>query len=66
MYPNIYDMNGWFDYGEVIERMETLDEEIQEELGKGNVDRKKVNDLTYAKFIQGLRLNTGYVNLWGK
>ena len=66
MYPNTYNMDEWFDYGEVINRMETLNDKIEEELGKDNVDRKKVNDLAYAKFIQGLRLNTGYVNLWGK
>ena len=65
MCSNIYDMNEWFDYGGIINRMETLDDEIREELDKNEIDRKKIQDLTYAKFIQGLKLNTGYVNLWG-
>jgi hypothetical protein len=43
--------------------MERIDEEMEELNGKGELDDEKLSQLYYQKFIQGLKLNTGYVRL---
>ena len=46
-----------------LDAMERIDEEIEELNDKGELDDEKLSRLYYQKFIQGLKLNTGYVRL---
>lgn len=46
-----------------LDAMERIDEEMEELNSKGELDDEKLSDLYYKKFIQGLKLNTGYVRL---
>ena len=45
----------------VIERMENLEEQLLEEheADSGKIDRQREFELMYARFMDGLRLNTG-------
>ena len=46
-----------------LDAMERIDEEMDELNDKGELDDEKLSQLYYQKFIQGLKLNTGYVRL---
>ena len=46
-----------------LDAMERIDEEMEELNDKGELDDEKLSQLYYQKFIQGLKLNTGYVRL---
>ncbi len=46
-----------------LDAMERIDEEMEELNEKGELDDEKLSKLYYQKFIQGLKLNTGYVRL---
>ena len=45
----------------VIERMENLEEQLleEQEVDPEKIDRQREFDLLYARFMAGLRLNTG-------
>lgn len=51
------------DVSSALDAMERIDEEIEELNGKGELDDEKLSKMYYQKFIQGLKLNTGYVRL---
>ena len=60
---DIYRYNDFFDKNRVYDKIAELDEKIQdaeenEEISKER--EKKIRELTYAQFLAGLRLNTGY------
>ena len=46
-----------------LDAMGRIDEEMEELNDKGELDDEKLSNLYYQKFIQGLKLNTGYVRL---
>ena len=59
---NIYNYNTDFDKDTILDKMANIEEQIQDaEDETPSADRdKKVRELIYAKFIQGLKLSTGY------
>ena len=59
---NIYNYNTDFDKDTILDKMANIEEQIQDaEDETPSADRdKKVRELIYAQFIQGLRLSTGY------
>lgn len=58
---NIYNYNTDFDKDTILDKMANIEEQIQDaEDETPSADRdKKVRELIYAQFIQGLRLSTG-------
>jgi hypothetical protein len=46
-----------------LDAMEQIDEEMEELNNRGELNDEKLSKLYYQKFIQGLKLNTGYVKL---
>ena len=46
-----------------LDAMERIDEEMEDLNDKGELDDEKLSQLYYQKFIQGLKLNTGFVRL---
>lgn len=62
MVQTIYRYGGDFDKDVILDKMAELDEKIENEedksLSKEREDR--VRKLMYAKFVQGLKLCTGY------
>lgn len=46
-----------------LDAMERIDEEMDVLNDKGELDDEKLSQLYYQKFIQGLKLNTGFVRL---
>ena len=61
MLTNYYNENA--DVCSALDAMERIDEEIEELNDKGELDDEKLSQLYYQKFIQGLKLNTGYIRL---
>lgn len=57
---NIYNYNTDFDKDTILDKMANIEEQIQDaEDETPSADRdKKVRELIYAQFIQGLRLST--------
>lgn len=51
------------DVSSALDAMERIDEEMMELNEKGELDDEKLSKMYYQKFIQGLKLNTGYVRL---
>lgn len=58
---NIYGYTNDFERNQIIERMDMLDSQLIEEQDKEPEERDadREFELMYAKFIAGLRLNTG-------
>lgn len=58
----IYRYGNDFDRSVIFDKMSNLDDKIDEEKTKdfSNKRNDRIRELMYAKFIQGLRLNTGY------
>lgn len=59
---NIYNYNTDFDKDTILDKMASIEEQIQDAEDETPSDErdKKVRELIYAQFIQGLRLSTGY------
>lgn len=55
---DIYLYNNYFDRNAIIDRVNTIAAAIEEEKQKENRDLNREKELTYAQFIQGLRLST--------
>lgn len=57
-------MYNWFDKNEIYDKLAELDKKIQEVEENDGRSRKeyedKIRELTYAQFLAGLKLNTGY------
>lgn len=58
-----YYMTDAFDVSSALERMDEIDDRIEELSDKGELTEEELSKLYYQKFIQGLKLNTGYVRL---
>ena len=58
---SIYNRNGMFDYGEVLNEMSRIDEELEAERAKDDSEysREKEFQLLYRQLMVGLKLNTG-------
>ena len=62
MIQTIYRYGGDFDKDVILDKMAELDDKIEDEKDK-NLSKERddrVRNLMYAKFIQGLKLCTGY------
>lgn len=59
---NIYKYNNDFDRDVIFEKLANIEEQIQDvkEEEPSKERNKKVRDLIYAQFMQGLRLSTGF------
>lgn len=59
---NIYKYNNDFDRDVIFEKLANIEEQIQDvkEEEPSKERNKKVRDLMYAQFMQGLRLSTGF------
>ena len=55
--------NESLDVCSALDAMERIDEEMEDLNDKGELDDEKLSQLYYQKFIQGLKLNTGFVRL---
>lgn len=64
--PTIYKYNNDFDENVVISNMNDISEELEEEQSKPieRQDREKMLKLVNKQFYEGLKLSTGYCNLW--
>lgn len=62
MLQTIYRYGEGFDKDVILNKMAELDEKIEDEEGKDLSKERddRVRNLIYAKFIQGLKLCTGY------
>ena len=62
MIQTIYRCGNEFDKNVIYDKMADLDEQIEDEEGQELTEKrdKKIRELMYAKFVQGLKLSTGY------
>ena len=58
-----YFHNGAYDVSDAMDAMNRIDEEIEEKSGSGELTDEELSKLYYQKMIQGLKLNTGFVQL---
>lgn len=62
MLQTIYRCGNDFDKDVIYDKMANIDEQLENEEGKVLTKErdKKIRGLMYAKFVQGLKLSTGY------
>ena len=60
---NIYYQNYGYDVSSVFNKIGEIDEEYEKLKEEGKLTDEDLIKLNYRKFVQGLKLNTGYVRL---
>lgn len=62
MVQTIYRYGNEFDKNVIYDKMADIDEQIEDEQDQELTKErdKKIRELMYAKFVQGLKLSTGY------
>lgn len=62
MLQTIYRSGNDFDKDVIYDKMANIDEQLEDEEGQELTKErdKRIRELMYAKFIQGLKLSTGY------
>lgn len=57
--PSIYNIEG-FGTGEILDKLDDIDGQLEELEESEEYTKEKEFDLMYQKFIQGLKLSTGF------
>ena len=58
-----YYQNYGYDVSSVFEKIGKIDDEYEQLKNEGKLTDENLFKLNYQKFVQGLKLNTGYVRL---